>query len=92
MEEKKEKSVLDIIAEHAVNERLDAILSRDPAFQKGKSGKKWMLTAGSACQRRSGGQWKDSYPPTRQMPLITAGRHTGRDSGTVLCCSGKQGS
>lgn len=34
MEEKKEKSVLDIIAEYAVNERLDAILSRDPAFQR----------------------------------------------------------
>lgn len=34
MEGKKEKSVLDIIAEYAVNERLDAILFRDTEFQK----------------------------------------------------------
>lgn len=30
----KEKSVLDIIAEYAVNERLDALMFRDPAFQR----------------------------------------------------------
>ncbi len=34
MEERKEKSILDIIAEHAVNERLDAILFHDPDFQR----------------------------------------------------------
>lgn len=34
MEEKKGKSVLDIIAEHAVNERLNVLLFRDPDFQK----------------------------------------------------------
>lgn len=34
MEEKGEKSILDIIAEHGANERLDAILFRDPEFQK----------------------------------------------------------
>ena len=41
MEEKREKNILDIIAEHAVNERLDAILFRDPEFQRleRKSGK-----------------------------------------------------
>lgn len=34
LEEKKEKSVLDIITEYAVNERLDAILFRDQDFQE----------------------------------------------------------
>ena len=34
MEEKREKSVMDIIAEHGANERLDAILFRDPEFQR----------------------------------------------------------
>lgn len=34
LEEKREKNILDIIAEHAVNERLDAILFRDPEFQR----------------------------------------------------------
>lgn len=34
MEEKGEKSILDIIAEHGANERLDAILFRDPEFQR----------------------------------------------------------
>lgn len=34
MEERKEKGIMDIIAEHAVNERLDAILFHDPEFQR----------------------------------------------------------
>lgn len=33
MQEKREKSVLDIIAEYAVNERLDVLMFRDPEFQ-----------------------------------------------------------
>lgn len=34
MREEKEKGILDIIAENAVNERLDAVMFSDPVFQQ----------------------------------------------------------
>ena len=93
MEEKGEKSILDIIAEHGANEgwMLSYSATRSSRNWNVRSEKKWGRSAGSDCQKRSGGQWTCSCPPMRRAALITVRQHTYRDSRTALRCSRRQG-